>query len=187
MRKALLMAVLLAGASCTHLPTSTSTEQTTDQRQSSRHDSTASETTYRERIRLTPVEVAADTLGFETQLEVLPTGQLKPATYTSRGRRATVRLKVDAQGKVTGRCGCDAEKATIASLDRELTQAQSRQQQQADARVVTKYQRQVVHVPQPYTAWYDWLSRFVAIGLLVLLLVLFLIHRFSSKSDEYAL
>jgi hypothetical protein len=177
-------ALAIMATSCARLPTSSSSEQTTDRQSTQRRDSTATETTYRERIRLTPVEVAADTLGFQTQLEVLPTGQLKPTTYTSRGRRATVQLKVDAQGKVTGRCGCDAEKATIASLDRELSQAHTQKQQQADTKYITHTIRKTVAVPTPYTAWYDWLARVVAIGLLLLLLVLYIIHRFSRKADE---
>ena len=177
-------ALAMMATSCARLPTASTNEQRSETQSLQRRDSTGTETTYRERVRLTPVEVPADTVGFQTQLEVLPTGQLKPATYTSRGRRATVQLHVNAQGKVTGRCGCDAEKATIASLDRELSQARTHKQAQADTRYITRTRTKTVVVPKPYTAWYDWLARFVAIGLLLLLLVLYLIHRFSSRTNE---
>ena len=172
---------------CTR-PLTTSTTQSTDHQsttQSSRRDSTATATTYQELIRLTPVRVGSDSVDFETQLEVQPTGQLKPATYTSRSRRATVQLKVDAQGKVTGRCACDAEKATIASLDRELSQARQQVQQRASTKseATTTSKARQVSIPVPYTTWYDWLARIVAIGLLLLLLALYLIHRFTYKAD----
>lgn len=177
-------ALAMMATSCARLPTASTNEQQSETKSLQRRDSTGTETTYREQVRLTPVEVPGDSVGFETQLEVLPSGQLKPATYTSRGRRATVKLKVDAQGKVTGRCGCDAEKATIASLDRELSQAHSSKQQQASTQYITRTRTKTVVVREPYTAWYDWLARFVAIGLLLLLLVLYLIHRFSSRPNE---
>jgi hypothetical protein len=159
----------------------TSTTQSTEHR-STQRDSSATERNYSEKVRLTPVEAGADAVDFETQLEVLPTGQLKPATYTSRGRRATVNLKVDAQGKVTGKCGCDAEKAMIASLDRQLTEKQKQVQQKVTTHYRTRTITNTVRVP--YTAWYDWLARFVAIGLLLLLLIMYLIHRFSPKQNE---
>ena len=163
----------LMATSCTRRSTPSSEQKTTHR--STQRDSTGTDRSYTERIRLTPVQLPADAVPFETQLLVLPSGQLQPATYSSRGKRATVQLKVDAQGKVSGECGCEAQEATIASLDREVQQMKARVSKGTDHQEEDKIIHDVVR--EPYTAWYDWLARFVAIGLLLLLLGLYFINR----------
>lgn len=176
--------LLLGSAACTR-KMAPATERATTERTATK-DSSSTNRSYVERVRLTPVEAAADKVPFVTQLEVdATTGKLKPATYTSRGRRATVQLAVDADGKVTGECGCDAEKAVIASFDRTVSNLQS-QYQELKSEAQEKVQ---VNVPVPYTAWYDYIARVLAILLVIgmlALLILYLLHLRKPKATEDA-
>jgi hypothetical protein len=176
--------LLVLASSCARLPGATSSETTSD-RATLKRDSITSSSSYIEKVRLTPVELPADRVPFVTQLEVNPaTGKLRPHTYTSRGRRATVQLKVDAEGQVTGECGCDAEQAIIANQDRLIHLQHKQSQFLEDSLKETKVR--IVEVPVPYTAWYDKVARVLAAVLLaglLLLLWLYLDHRAARRSQ----
>lgn len=197
---AILCLLLLCSSCGRRLLSTRSTAPTVSSTQSSehqtlKHDSTTTNSSFVEKLRLTPVEVGADRVPFVTQVEVnAATGKLKPATYTSRGRRATVSLTVDADGKVSGECGCDAEKAIIASKDRLLERQQQVSQVLADYR--KQHASRTVEVPVPLPlAWYDKVARVLALLLLaglVLAVVLFIEHRraqrlISGSHDETTL
>ena len=183
--RVILALLLLVLSSCARLPQpTTSTTQSTD-RHTLRRDSSGTFQSYVEKVRLTPVKLPADRVPFKTKLELNPTtGKLKPASYSSRGKRATARIDVDAEGNVSGECGCEAEEAIIAAKDRIIQLHQEREQHLADA--LKEKQVSTVKVPVPYTAWYDKVARVLAAVLvagLVLLLLLYLQHRAARRSQ----
>jgi hypothetical protein len=92
---------------------------------------------------------------------------------------------VDADGKVTGECGCEAEQAIIANQDRFLHVQQEKSQFMQDS--LQQVKAQTIAVPVPYTAWYDKVARVLAaafIAVLLVLLWLYFDHRAARRSQR---
>ena len=179
----LLAALCLIGCAGRPKPVATMVTTTTTQQTDTKRESVTDSTTVRDELKFTPVAIVEDSAGADLQLETTPTGQLKPVSYETRGKRASAAVTVTPAGQLSVRCKCDAWRDSVATLSRTVTQLR----REAGQHVRTEYRNRWrdrwrdrrVEVPRP-VAWWDWGARILggAAGLLgLILLILWLAYR----------
>lgn len=169
MRSFLLIAILLAFASCARKVTNTqSTYKST-------YHSNVDSTVQKETLRLDTITSDADTAGFDipfdtptTHNDTGLTAAPSPAPFraTINGKKANLEVSIEG-GRLKGRCICNAEKMLIAAKDTEIKRLK------ATTHTEIKFVEKRVNVPKPYVPWWVWVV-FPVGGLVLAALVLFL-------------